>query len=156
MSTNLVLCVTNENTTVRLTRYRCKPVIFVNLLGSLLAEIATLELADVISILESNSFDIEESNDQSFTIDSMNTPTLINWAWLLDLKNKELKYWDVTAALSGLQETLSAPSLDPLDCLLWMNASEQVEMKSALNEGLEVIQKMGVSVVNYQSTSVTR
>lgn len=83
MSANLVLCVTDEVTTVRLTKYLCKPVIFINLLGSFLAEISTLNIADVIVILK--------KNEVSFSVASMNTPLIINWAWLLDLKNKEYK-----------------------------------------------------------------
>lgn len=149
MSANLVLCVTDEVTTIRLTKYQCKPVIFINLLGSLLAEISTLNIADVIVILKKNGFEVEEKNEVSFSVASMNTPLIINWAWLLDLKNKELKYWDVIAAESGIEETLSAPSLDPSDCLLRMTLSEKSEMETALNKGIGSVQETGISVVNH-------
>lgn len=74
----------------------------------------------------------------------MITPLLINWAWLLDLKNKELKYWDVTAAVSGIEETISEPPLDPSDCLLWMPSSEKAEMEPALDEGIKSLKEIGV------------
>ncbi|MCK5334787.1 MAG: hypothetical protein KAQ67_01430 [Gammaproteobacteria bacterium] len=149
MSTNLVLCVSDENTTVRLTKYRCKPAIFLNLLANLLADVSLLVLEDVVAVLEKNGFEVEESFDDEFSAEKMNASLLVNWAWLLDLQNHELKYWDVTAALDGLSKVVSGPSLDPLDCLQWMGLSEQGEMTLALEESIKAIQKTGISVVNY-------
>lgn len=152
MSTNLVLCVSDEDYTVRLTKYRCKPVMFLNLLGSLLAELPSLVLTDVEEVLVNNGFEVEQTYDQEFSSFMMQSSLMVNWAWLLDVKNKELKYWDVTAALDGLDKMISGPSIDPLDCLQWMSISEQEEMSGAVTEGIHAVQKAGVTVVNYQSS----
>lgn len=54
--------------------------------------------------------------------------------------------------MSGIEETLSAPSLDPLDCLLWMTLSEKSEMEPALNKGIDSVQETGISVVNHPAS----
>lgn len=149
MSTNLVLCVSDENSTVRFTKYRCKPVMFLNLLGGLLETIPSLILTDIEELLVKNGFEVEQTYDQEFAPAMMQPSLMVSWAWLLDVKNKELKYWDVTAVLDGMEKTVSGDSLSPLDCLQWMSGSEQKEMSDAVKEGIVSIQQSGVTVVNF-------
>lgn len=59
MSTNAVLCVTDGKHTVRLTKYRCKPPLFLKQLADRLASAAELTMAQVTGILSNNGFEQE-------------------------------------------------------------------------------------------------
>ena len=148
MSTNLVLCVTDENCTVRLTKYRCMPVMFLSLLGKLLTEIPSLILTDIEELLVNNGFEVEQTYDQEFSAPMMHPSLMVSWVWLIDLRTKELKYWDVAAELDGLEKKISGDPENPLDYLQQMSLEEREETSATLSEGIELIQQSGLMIAN--------
>ena len=149
MSNNAVLCISDNTKTVRLTAYSCKPAVLLIQLDNNLRAINSFDIDELVTSLLENGFDLDADTNAAFTPVDMCTNTLVNWAWLLDLENKTLKYWDVTAALNGLEETIREDSISPLDYLNWMSTDKVEEYKSIIVETEQKLKELDVSIVNY-------
>ncbi len=153
MSNNAVFCISNSNKTVRLTVYRCKPNVFLTQLEKLLATIKNsgneFEIDEMVMTLIENGFDLDAESNSRFTAQDMNTNTLVNWAWLLDLDKNSLHYWDVTAALNGMQQTIEQDSISPLDHCNWIGTDAVTDYKSAVTAIEGKLKEVGITIVNF-------
>jgi hypothetical protein len=153
MSNNAVFCISNNNKSVRLTVYRCKPNIFLNqlekLLGSILNNGNDINIDELVEALIENGFDLDSENSENFTAADMCTSTLVNWAWLLDLENNTLKYWDVTAALNGMQDTIEQESISPMDFCNWIGSDAVADFKESVNASESKLKEIGITITNY-------
>jgi len=149
MSNNAVFCISNNIKTVRVTVYRCKPNTFLLQLEHFLKGLAELDIDELVMVLLDNGFELDAESSGSFTAADMSTSRLVNWAWSLDLNTKELSYWDVTAALNGLQETIEQDSISPLDFSNWL-ASEAVEdYESQINDSKNKLNDIGINIAHF-------
>jgi len=149
MSNNSVLCVTNNLKTVRLTVYACKPAVFLIQLDNNLRATSSFNIDELVTNLLENGFDLDAETSAAFTPADMCSDTIVNWAWLLDVENKTLKYWDVTAALNGIEETIKKESISPLDYLNWMSVDKVEDYKSIIVENEQKLKELGVEIVNF-------
>ncbi|MFV2060274.1 MAG: hypothetical protein ACC653_06280 [Gammaproteobacteria bacterium] len=153
MSNNAVFCVSNNIKTIRLTVYRCKPNVFLTQLEKLLDSIGKnnngFDIDAVVMALIENGFDLEAESAGSFTAPVMSTTTVVNWAWLLDLENNVLRYWDVTAALNGMQETIEQQSISPLDYCEWLGSDAVDDYKTAVTNSNNKLSDLGITIVNF-------
>jgi len=149
MSNNAVICISDNNKTVRLTVYACKPVVFLMLIEKFLSAVPSSDIDELVMLFLDNGFELDAETSATFTPADMCTSTLVNWAWLLDTENKKLSYWDVTAALNGMQETIEQQSTSPLDYVNWMRSDAVDEYKSLVLEQQRKLNDIGVEIVNF-------
>ncbi len=149
MSNNAVFCISNNTKTVRLTVYRCKPNIFLMQLEKALTTVSSLDVDDLVMYFIDNGFELDADTSASFNTADMCTNSLVNWAWLLDLDNKTLQYWDVTAALNGLQYTIGQNSISPLDYSNWLGSDVVDKYKSDIVSCENKLNNIGIKILNY-------
>jgi len=149
MSNNAVFCVSNNIKTVRLTVYRCKPHTFLIELERMLSSINCFEVDELVMILIENGFELDAEFSSSFTPASMTTGVLVNWAWSLDLESKRLSYWDITAALNGIQDTIEQDSISPLDFSNWISSDAVTDYEAQVNESNSKLNELGIEIVNF-------
>jgi len=153
MSNNAVFCISNNDKTIRLTVYRCKPNVFLNQLDNLITVIknnaSSIDIDELVMALIENGFDLEAQSESSFTTSDMSTNTLVNWAWLLDLETNSLHYWDVTAAVNGMQETIEQESVGPLDYCNWLGSDAVADYKLAVTNSNNNLLELGITINNF-------
>lgn len=149
MSNNAVFCITNKIKTIRLTVYRCKPDVFLLQLEKILKTLDNPDIDELVIMLLDNGFDLDFETSAAYTADDMCTHTLVNWAWLLDLDNKTLSYWDVTAALNGILETIEQNSISPLDYANWLGRDVVEDFEFRINERKKNLENIGISIINF-------
>ncbi len=153
MSNNAVVCISNNNKTIRLSVYSCKPNVFLTQLDKLISAFKnsgnSVDIDELVMALIETGFDLEAESSNSFTATDMTTNTLVNWAWLLDLESNTLHYWDVTAALNGMQETIEQDSISPLDYCNWLGSDAVEDYKSAVTNTKNNLTELGVTINNF-------
>ncbi|MFV1985171.1 MAG: hypothetical protein ACC657_16600 [Thiohalomonadales bacterium] len=149
MSNNAVFCISNNNKTVRLTVYRCKPNVFLKQLETTLCNTNNFDIDELVMAFIENGFDLDAETSASFTPADMCTSSLVNWAWLLDTESKMLSYWDVTAALNGLLETIKQDSISPLEYSNWLGSDAVEDYKSQVRESENMLDDIGVIITNF-------
>ncbi len=149
MSHNAVFCISNNSKTVRLTVYRCKPNVFLTQLERALTTVSSFDIDDLAMYFIDNGFELDNDTSASFTAVDMCTHSLVNWAWLLDLDNKTLQYWDVTAALNGMQDTIEQNSISPLDYSNWLGSDAVEDFEFQVNASERKINNCGIEIKNF-------
>jgi len=149
MSNNAVLCISNNNKTIRLTIYACKPAVFLMQFEKFASSINDFDIDELVTLLLENGFDLDAETSLDFSAVDMCTSTLVNWAWLFDTENKTLSYWDVTAALNGIQETIEQDPISPLDFANWTKADAAEDYKSHVIESNEKLNNLGIKIINF-------
>lgn len=152
MSTNAVLCVTDGKHTARLSKYRCKPTLLLNQLAHMLASTADLSIGQVVDILTNNGFEQEDEISTAFKAADMQPGMMVNWAWLLDLDDMSLKYWDVTMPTSSFEETISHPAESPLEHLQWCGERERSEISGDFFSAESALKTLGIAITNFEQS----
>jgi len=157
MSTNAVLCITDNQSTIRLTKYRCKPASMLTLLERAISNAESLTLSAVVDSLKAIDFEIDVSQDGSeaifnsgFIAAQMQDSNIASWAWMLDLEAKTLSYWDVTACLDGMEQTVAGVAESPLDYLVWVGDSDKEELCWLFNQSDASLKTLGITLVNFK------
>ncbi len=149
MSNNAVFCVSDNTKTIRLTVYRCKPNVFLAQLAQNLNALSEWNIDELVMLLLDNGFELDAETAGSFNPADMCTQLLVNWAWLLDLENKTLHYWDVTAALNGMLQTIEQSSISPMDYSHWLASDAIDDYETQVDDSKNKLQNSGVTIANF-------
>ena len=160
MSTNAVICITDGNKTIRLTRYHSKPTVFLSLLITVLRKVDRLTLDEVKSALLSEGFETDVQHavegrpeakfNGPFQPGMMQASLPVNWAWLLDVAQQNLSYWGVMACQQGITDTVAGSAESPLACLDRIAAHEKDEMRASFMHSFGQLESLGIRIVNQQ------
>ncbi|VAX00687.1 hypothetical protein MNBD_GAMMA22-2837 [hydrothermal vent metagenome] len=149
MSNNAVFCISDNTKTIRLTVYRCKPNIFLKQLTQSLNALDDLNVDNIVMYFLDNGFELDAETSSSFKPVNMCTPLLVNWAWLLDFESKILYYWDVTAALNGMQQTIEQSSISPMDYSEWIASEAVTDYQTQVKNSQSELHNVGITIAKF-------
>ena len=109
-------------------------------------------MLQVIGSLSNNGFEKEAEIPTPFKAANIQSNMMVNWAWLLDLEDMSLKYWDVTMPTSSFEETISSPAESPLEHLQWCGERERREITGDFFSAEAALKTLGIAITNFEQS----